>query len=100
MPMSNGKLFLAIRAEIRKKIKKQEGNVVHVILYRDNEWLEIPEEFTTCLKDEPTAEKFFQSISESEQKFYIGRIYNAKKEETKISRIVKAIGRLAKHLKL
>jgi len=53
-----------------------------------------------CLNDQPVAEKFFRSLSESEQKFYIEWIYNAKKEETKISRIAKAIVRLAKHLKL
>ena len=100
MPMGNGKLFLPVKADIRKKIKKQEGDTVHVILYADDEQLEIPEEFMVCLKDEPKAEKFFRSLSESEQKFYIEWIYNAKKEETKISRIAKAIVRLAKHLKL
>jgi Domain of unknown function (DUF1905)/Bacteriocin-protection, YdeI or OmpD-Associated len=100
MPMGNGKLFLPVKAEIRRKIKKQEGDTVHVILYPDNEPLEIPEEFTICLKDEPTADQFFQTLSESEQKFYTEWIYSAKKEDTKISRMAKAIDRLAKNLKL
>ncbi|KAA6314725.1 hypothetical protein EZS27_034704, partial [termite gut metagenome] len=38
----NGRLFLAIKAEIRKAIKKQAGDSVHIILYPDNEPLKIP----------------------------------------------------------
>src|SRR5688572_32294459 len=82
MPMGNGKLFLPVKAGIRKKIGKEEGDYVHVILYPDTEPLEVPEEMLLCLKDEPAAFKFFNSISESEQKFYIQWIYSAKKEET------------------
>ncbi len=100
MPMSNGKLFLPVKAEIRKKIKKQEGDTVHVVLYPDDEPIEIPVEFAECLKDEPLADKFFKTLTESEQKFYIEWIYSAKKEETKIDRMARSIDRLAKHLKL
>ena len=83
MPMGNGKLMLPVKAEIRKKIKKEEGDKVHVILYPDKDPLEVPEEMLLCLQDEPAAMKFFDSLSESEQKFYIQWIYSAKKEETK-----------------
>ena len=37
MPMGNGKLFLPVKSEIRKKIKKVAGDSVHVILYPDHE---------------------------------------------------------------
>jgi hypothetical protein len=100
MPMGNGKLFLPVKAEIRKKISKDEGDYVRVTLYPDNEPLEIPAEFMLCLKDEPAALQFFTSISESEQKFYIEWIYSAKKEETRIARLAKSINRLARKLKL
>ena len=100
MPMGNGKLFLPVKAEIRKKIRKQEGDYVHVILYADNDPLEVPEEMLICLKEEPAALKFFNSLSESEQKFYIQWIYSAKKEETKIDKMAKTINRLLKGLKL
>src|SRR5688572_23293465 len=33
MPMGKGQLFLPVKAEIRKKINKQEGDWVKVILY-------------------------------------------------------------------
>lgn len=67
MPMGNGLLFLPVKAEIRKKIKKQTGDKVHVILFADNDPLEIPEELLVCLQDEPAAYSFFQSFTESEQ---------------------------------
>lgn len=44
MPMGNGELGLSVKAEIRKKIKKQAGDYVHVVLYLDEEPSEIPEE--------------------------------------------------------
>ncbi len=37
MPMGNGKLFLPVKAEIRKKIGKNAGDYVDVILFADNE---------------------------------------------------------------
>ena len=100
MPMGNGKLFLPVKAEIRKKINKKEGDTVRVILYPDNEPLEVPEEMLLCLRDEPGAFRFFNSISESEQKFYIDWIYSAKKKETKVDRLARSINRLARGLKL
>ena len=100
MPMVNGKLFLPVRAEIRKKIKKAEGDYVHVVLYPDNEPPEVPEEMILCLKEEPEAYKFFRSLSESEQKHFIQWIYSAKKEETKIDRLAKSINKLLKRQKM
>ncbi len=99
MPMGNGSLFLPVKAEIRKKIKKKEGDKVHVILYPDNEPLEVPQEMLLCLRDEPAALTFFTSLSESEQKFYIQWIYSAKKEDTKVDRLVKTINRLVRRLR-
>jgi hypothetical protein len=100
MPMGNGKLFLPVKAEIRKKIAKKEGDYVAVVLYPDNEPLEVPDEMLICLQDEPAALKFFKSLSESEQNFYIQWIYSVKREETRIDRLAKTINKLLKGLKL
>ena len=100
MPMKNGNMFLPVRAEIRKKIKKAEGDAVQVILFPDNEPLEVPQEMLLCLQDEPKALKFFNALSQSERRFYILWIYSAKKEETKIKRMAKSINRLLNGLKL
>jgi hypothetical protein len=100
MPMGDGHLFLPVKAEIRKKIGKKEGDYVEVILFHDNEPLEIPNEMLECLKDEPASFHYFQSLSESEKKYYVQWIYSSKKEETKIRRMGISIERLAKGLKL
>lgn len=96
MPMGNGTLFLPVKAEIRKRIGKKEGDCVHVILYPDNLPVEIPEELRICLLDEPIANETFLSYSNGEQKAFIQWIYSAKKEETKIERIASAINMLQK----
>lgn len=80
MPMGEGRLMLAVKAEIRKKINKKAGDMVHIILYPDNDVLEIPEEFRSCLEDEPAALQFFHTLSDSEKRFYIQWIYTAKKK--------------------
>lgn len=99
MPMGNDKLFLPVKAEIRKKINKKEGDWVHVILFADDSELDIPEEFLLCLGDEPNAYKIFTSFTQGEQKAYIDWIYSAKREETKVDRISKTISRVLKGLK-
>ncbi len=55
MPMGAGLYFLPVKAEIRKKIKKSEGDSVHIILYEDNEPLVVPAEMLLCLQDDRMA---------------------------------------------
>lgn len=100
MPMGNGKLFLPVKAGIRKKIGKAEGDYVHVILYPDNLPVEIPDELRLCFLDEPNAYKIFLTYTDGEQKAFIDWIYSAKKEETKIDRIAKTIGKIQKRQRL
>jgi hypothetical protein len=99
MPTGKGKLFLPVKSEIRKKIKKQAGDYVHVILYPDNEPLEVPEELLLCLQEEPEALQFFNSLSESEQLNYVKWIYSAKTDQTKVDRMAKTLDRLTKNQK-
>lgn len=100
MPMGNGNLFLPVKAAIRKKIGKEAGDSVHVILYADKTPLSIPDELMVCLLDSPKAHQFFMTLTESNQKYYIDWIYEAKQLETKVNRIAKTIERLEKGLKM
>ena len=94
MPMANGKLFLPVKAEIRKKINKNAGESVQVILYLDDSTTVFPEEIIACLKDEPEAYKTFLTYSESEQKSMIDWIILAKKDAIKVERVVELIDKL------
>jgi hypothetical protein len=99
MPMKNGKMFLPVRAEIRKKIKKKEGDWVEIILFIDDDPLHIPDEFLQCLRDDPAAYNTFNGLDESNKKRYVDWIYSSKKEDTRITRMAEAINRLEKGLK-
>ena len=68
MPMGDGRLFLPVKQEIRKKIKKEAGDWVAVELYLDESPLEIPEELKECLSAELDALNRFKSLSPVEQK--------------------------------
>ena len=100
MPSGMGTLMLFVKAEIRKKIKKQAGDYVHIILYPDNEPLEIPEELLLCLQDDVEALQFFNSLTEQAQHSYVKWIYSAKTEQTKVDRIAKTLIKLSKHQKI
>lgn len=91
MPMGNGKLFLPVRAEIRKTIKKQQGDTVRIRLYADNLPTEIPEELKECFNNEPMILERFLNYSDKDQKNLIEWIYSAKTDEIKIERINKTI---------
>src|SRR5690606_16307993 len=100
MPMGTGQLFLPVKAEIRKKIGKKEGDWVQVILYADNSALGIPEELIDCLKDEPKAYESFIKLSEGAQKEFRDWVYSAKKDDTKVDRIAKMIDLLVQGKRL
>jgi len=101
MPMGNSKLFLPVKKEIRKKIKKEVGDYVKIILFSDESKLEIPQELIECFKNEPKrVYETFLSFTEGEQKSYLDWIYQAKTDTTKTQRIVLMMERLQKKLKL
>ena len=95
MPMGNGKLFLPVKAEIRKKIGKQAGDWVHVVLYADIAPLVMEDDFMICLSEEPAAYQTFLGCSEGEKKELLDWIYSAKTDDTKVRRIAETIDRLS-----
>jgi hypothetical protein len=96
MPMGNGQLFLPVKAEIRKKLGKQAGNFVQVILFKDGSALEIPADLLACLRDEPKAYSTFLKLSDSNKKQWIDWVYSARKDSTKVERITKLIDQMQK----
>ncbi len=91
MPIGNGHIGLAVKSEIRRKIKKQAGDTVHIVIYEDNMPTEIPEELLLCMEYEDGILEKFETYSDSEKKAFIDWIYSAKTEQTKADRIGKTI---------
>ena len=92
--------FIAVKAEIRKKIKKEEGDAVKVLLYLDEAQQIIPEDFLTCLREEPKLLQLFESYPENRKKETTDWIFAAKTEDEKITRIAQTLEKLEHELDL
>ncbi len=99
MPIGNGRLFLPVKGEIRKKIKKQEGDWVHIVLYADFDPIVIPDELLLCMQDEPESLRFFNTLTDGQQQAYIKWMEDAKTMDTKVNRIAKIVDNLLKGIK-
>jgi hypothetical protein len=91
MPLPDGTLYFPVKAEICKRIGKNVGDKVHVILYADQTPADIPDELLFTLEDNPIAYQAFQSLTESLQQGIIDWIYSAANEEIKAERIIKTV---------
>lgn len=95
MPVKGGKLFLPVKADIRKIIGKQEGDYINVEFYYDDTQVEIPGELLECLKNEPGALETFLSYPAGEQRGFINWILEAKTESTKVKRLTETLRKLS-----
>ena len=89
---------LGIRKEIREQIGKTFGDEVTIMLESDTEprVIEIPDQLQKAFKAEKEAKVRFEKLSYTHQKEYVSWINEARKEETRQSRIVKTIAALKK----
>ena len=96
MPMGNGKLFLPVKASIRKLIQKEAGDKVRITLFVDQLPSEITEELQLCFAQEPEVlfQTFLQLTDKKKQNF-LHRIYSCKTEEEKAQQIVKMMEELS-----
>lgn len=90
--------LLLILKEIREKIGKSFGDEVTVTVESDTEprVVEIPGDLLKELKKDREARAFFDTLSYTHQKEYVTWVTEAKKEDTRQSRIVKTIEMLKK----
>ncbi|HSB00289.1 MAG TPA: YdeI/OmpD-associated family protein [Anaerolineales bacterium] len=93
--------ILGIRKEIRAQVGKTFGEEVTITVEPDSEprVVEIPADLLKELKKDKEAKAFFEKLSYTHQKEYVTWITEAKKEETRQTRIVKTIAMLKKEKK-
>lgn len=96
LPMGEGDFIMALKADIRKNIKKQKGDRLAVELEVDTKELKPPAELMECLADEPRALAFFTSLAKSHQLYFGKWIEDAKTDTTKTKRIAQAVNALSK----
>src|SRR5688500_3840755 len=85
--------LLIILKEIREKINKTFGDEVTITVEPDTEprVVEIPNDLMKEFKKEKEAKTFFDKLSYTHQREYVMWINEAKREETRQSRVVKTI---------
>lgn len=95
MPKGNGQLFLPVNAAIRKKLKKQAGDSVQIVLYTADEPPVFPQEIRDCFDFEtPEVLKRFQQLSVDAQHALLKPVFAAKQAETKTKRILEMMDSL------
>jgi hypothetical protein len=92
MPMGEGNFIMALKAEVRKGIRKNAGAMLQVRLEEDTDYkVEIPADLQECFDFEPDAFEFFNTLAKSHRDYFIKWIDSAKTRETREKRIVNTV---------
>jgi len=92
--------MLGITKAIREQIGKSPGDMLEVEVWKDEEvrTVEVPAHFKSLMKKEGVL-PVFEKLSYTHRKEYCRWITEAKKEETRVRRLAKAIEMLKKGIK-
>ena len=91
-----GKYLIPLSAERRTNAKVKGGDNLEIILEPDTETrvVELPDDFRKELEQDKKALAFFETLSYSARAGYVIPIGQAKTEETRKKRIMKAVSNL------
>lgn len=96
LPMGDGNFILPFNAALRMGTGKEVGDKITVSLAADHAPFIMSGDFMECLEQEPAAQKFFQSLPGSHQRYFSKWIDSAKTMETKARRIAQALDGLSR----
>lgn len=97
MPMGGGNFIMALKAEIRKGIRKNAGAMLHVKLEEDIDYkVEVPDDLKECFDFDPESWGYFNSLAKSHRDYFIKWIDGAKTVETRNKRIVNTVNAMLK----
>jgi hypothetical protein len=98
-PVGEGDFILAIKKELRQKLKKDLGALLLVELEEDvNFKIQMPEDLKLCLLEESVLMERFMSLPMSHRNWYINWLNAAKTDATKTKRLVKIVSAMDRHL--
>lgn len=97
LPMGDGDFIMALKSDVRKKIRKQKGAKLEVKLEADNSGVKFNAELLECLADEPEALSFFNQLTPGHRKYFSNWIDCAKIDATKTKRIAQTLTALSNH---
>lgn len=99
LPIGEGDFILPFNADMRKALRKGEGDMVHFKVEVDNSEFQYSADLLACLEMDDRAHTFYETISPSHKKYFSKWIESAKTIETKTKRINQAIFGLANQMK-
>ena len=93
----SGEFMIPLAAENREAAGVSAGEEIEVDLVLDSapREVDIPDDLAALLEADPAATKFFASLSYTHRKEYVRWIEEAKKPETRASRVEKTLALLA-----
>lgn len=92
MPMGDGNFIMALKADVRKALRKNKGAMLHARLEEDTVFkIEMPDDLKECFDFEPDAFDFYNTLPKSHRDYFIKWINDAKTNETRAKRIVNTI---------
>jgi hypothetical protein len=94
-PMGEGNFIMALNAGIRKKLRKQKGSVVWVQMQEDKEERPLSGFFLECLREDPPALDFFNTLPKSHQRYFSNWVEAAKTDATKTKRVAQSLQALS-----
>jgi hypothetical protein len=99
VPVGEGDFIIALKASLRKQLRKEEGAVVEMQLKEDKDFkIELPEDLELCLSDEPRLLESFMALPMSHRNWYINWVNGAKTEPTRTKRLVKIVSAMDRGL--
>lgn len=88
MPMGEGDFIMALKAEIRKQLRKEAGAEVQVQIEVDTTFkIEMPPELEMSLQEDQRCMNNFYKLPKSHQNYFINWFNSAKTEATRIKRL-------------
>lgn len=99
VPVGEGDFIIALKASLRRQLRKEAGAVVEVELEEDKDFrIEIPEDLELCLSDESRLMENFLKLPKSHRNWYINWLNSAKTEPTRTKRLVKIVSAMDREL--
>jgi Domain of unknown function (DUF1905)/Bacteriocin-protection, YdeI or OmpD-Associated len=91
LPMGEGDFIMALKASIRKNIRKQKGDSLRVELEVDKAEIKPPKDLMECLADEPEALAYFKTLPKSHQNYFGNWVREAKTDGTRTKRLASVV---------
>lgn len=99
LPMGEGDFILPLNGIIRKKIRKEEGDIVSISFEEDKGFkVEMPKDLEICLHEEKHLIDRFLQQPPSHQHYFIKWINGAKTEATRTKRIIMTVNAMDRGL--